>query len=67
MDVMIIEWIKLPNEQWMGYPVGPHYSESSNIDNADRLKGRLLLIVGEMDNISSRIYTEACGCFDQSK
>ena len=38
------------NEQWMGYPVGPHYSESSNIDNADRLKGRLLLIVGEMDN-----------------
>ncbi len=38
------------NEQWMGYPVGPHYSESSNIDNAHRLRGRLLLIVGEMDN-----------------
>lgn len=37
------------NEQWMGYPVGPHYSESSNIDNAHRLQGRLLLIVGEMD------------------
>ena len=37
------------NEQWMGYPVGPHYSESSNIDNADRLKGKLMLIVGELD------------------
>ena len=37
------------NEQWMGYPVGPHYSESSNIDNAHRLRGRLLLIVGEQD------------------
>ncbi|MDP6443116.1 MAG: prolyl oligopeptidase family serine peptidase [Pirellulaceae bacterium] len=37
------------NEQWMGYPVGPHYSESSNIDNAGRLQGKLLLIVGELD------------------
>jgi dipeptidyl aminopeptidase/acylaminoacyl peptidase len=38
------------NEQWMGYPVGPHYSASSNIDNARRLRGKLLLIVGEMDS-----------------
>ena len=37
------------NEQWMGYPVGPHYSESSNIDNAHRLQGKLFLMVGEMD------------------
>lgn len=37
------------NEQWMGYPVGPHYGESSNIDNAYRLRGKLLLIVGEVD------------------
>jgi dipeptidyl aminopeptidase/acylaminoacyl peptidase len=37
------------NEQWMGYPVGPQYSESSNIDNAHRLRGKLFLIVGEMD------------------
>ncbi|MFP6872391.1 MAG: prolyl oligopeptidase family serine peptidase [Verrucomicrobiales bacterium] len=37
------------NEQWMGYPVGPHYAESSNIDNAHRLQGKLLLIVGELD------------------
>jgi dipeptidyl aminopeptidase/acylaminoacyl peptidase len=37
------------NEQWMGYPVGPQYGESSNIDNAARLRGKLMLIVGELD------------------
>jgi len=37
------------NEQWMGYPVGPQYAECSNIDNAHRLEGKLMLIVGEMD------------------
>ncbi len=37
------------NEQWMGYPVGPHYSECSNIDNAEKLQGKLFLIVGELD------------------
>ncbi len=37
------------NEQWMGYPVGPQYSASSNIDNAYRLQGHLQLVVGELD------------------
>ena len=37
------------NEQWMGYPIGPHYAECSNIDNAHRLRGKLLLMVGELD------------------
>lgn len=37
------------NEQWMGYPVGPHYAEQSNITNAHKLQGDLLLIVGEAD------------------
>ncbi len=37
------------NEQWMGYPVGPWYAESSNIDNAARLRGKLLLMMGELD------------------
>jgi dipeptidyl aminopeptidase/acylaminoacyl peptidase len=37
------------NEQWMGWPIGPHYAESSNIDNAHRLQAPVLLIVGEMD------------------
>jgi dipeptidyl aminopeptidase/acylaminoacyl peptidase len=29
--------------------VGPWYSESSNVDNAERLQGKLMLVVGEMD------------------
>jgi dipeptidyl aminopeptidase/acylaminoacyl peptidase len=37
------------NEAWMGWPIGPHYSESSNVDNAWRLQGKLLLLVGELD------------------
>lgn len=38
------------NEQWMGYPVGPWYSENSNVDNAHLLQGKLLLINGELDD-----------------
>jgi dipeptidyl aminopeptidase/acylaminoacyl peptidase len=38
------------NEQWMGWPVGEEYAQSSNVENAWRLKGKLLLINGEMDN-----------------
>ena len=47
------------NEQWMGYATPAQlwstnqdnwYSQNSNIDNAYRLKGKLLLIVGEMDH-----------------
>jgi dipeptidyl aminopeptidase/acylaminoacyl peptidase len=37
------------NELWMGWPLGPHYAASSNVDNAYRLEGHLLLSVGEMD------------------
>jgi dipeptidyl aminopeptidase/acylaminoacyl peptidase len=37
------------NEQWMGWPIGPQYAESSNVDNASRLQGKVLLIVGELD------------------
>ncbi|MBU4494090.1 MAG: S9 family peptidase [Acidobacteria bacterium] len=37
------------NEQWMGWPLGPEYAAASNVDNAHRLQGKLLLIVGEMD------------------
>ena len=38
------------NEQWMGWPIGPEYAESSNVDNAYRLEGEVLLVVGEMDH-----------------
>lgn len=37
------------NEQWMGWPVGPHYAEQSNVTQAHCLQGKLLLVVGEMD------------------
>ena len=37
------------NEQWMGWPLGPEYAASSNVENASKLQGKLLLVVGEMD------------------
>lgn len=37
------------NELWMGWPIGPHYKEQSNVTNAHKLKGKLLLTVGELD------------------
>lgn len=37
------------NEQWMGWPIGPQYSASSNVDHAAKLQGKILLIVGELD------------------
>ncbi len=38
------------NEQWMSWPLGPQYAASSNVDNAGKLQGKLLLVMGEMDN-----------------
>jgi dipeptidyl aminopeptidase/acylaminoacyl peptidase len=37
------------NEQWMGWPVGKHYEDQSNVTQAHRLEGKLLLMVGELD------------------
>ena len=37
------------NEQWMGWPIGPQYAASSNVEHADRLHGKLLLMFGELD------------------
>jgi dipeptidyl aminopeptidase/acylaminoacyl peptidase len=36
-------------EQWMGYPVGPEYAAASNVENARKLQGKLLLVAGELD------------------
>ena len=38
------------NEQWMGWPVDASYVRSSNVVDAHKLRGKLLLMVGEMDN-----------------
>ena len=37
------------NEEWMGWPLDKRYSASSGADNAWRLKGQLLMVVGELD------------------
>lgn len=37
------------NEQWMGWPVGPEYVANSNMENANLLKGHLMLTLGEKD------------------
>ncbi len=37
------------NELWMSWPIGPHYAAQSNVTNAHKLEGKLLLVVGEMD------------------
>ena len=37
------------NEQWMGWPVDESYVRSSNVADAHKLDGKLLLMVGELD------------------
>ena len=37
-------------ELWMGFPVGKHYEEQSNLSLAKNLEGKLLLVHGDMDN-----------------
>jgi dipeptidyl aminopeptidase/acylaminoacyl peptidase len=37
------------NEAWMGYPIGPHYEQNSNVTHASKLRGKLLLTFGELD------------------
>lgn len=38
------------NEQWMDWPVGDHYAAQSNVTNIAKLRGALLLTVGELDD-----------------
>jgi len=37
------------NEQWMGWPVDDSYARSSCVVDAPKLRGKLLLMAGEMD------------------
>jgi dipeptidyl aminopeptidase/acylaminoacyl peptidase len=37
------------NEEWMGWPLDDSYSASSGVDNAWKLQGHLLMVVGELD------------------
>ena len=38
------------NEQWLGWPVDESYVRSSNVADAHKLQGKLLLVVGELDH-----------------
>lgn len=38
------------NEQWLGWPVDDSYARSSNVEDAHKLQGKLLLMVGELDH-----------------
>ena len=54
------------NEQWMGYPVGPEYAKSSNVTHAKNLQGKLLLILGELDeNVPPEVYSSIGKCADK--
>ena len=37
------------NELWMSWPIGPHYEAQSNVTNAHKITGKLMLVVGELD------------------
>ena len=38
------------NELWMGYPIDKSYAENSNVTHAHKLQGKLMLILGELDD-----------------
>ncbi len=38
------------NEQWLGWPLDESYVRSSNVVDAHKLQGKLMLIVGELDS-----------------
>ena len=38
------------NELWMGWPVDESYRRSSNVEDAHKLTGKLMLVVGEVDH-----------------
>lgn len=38
------------NELWMSHPIDSSYVECSNVENAAKLQGALMLVVGEMDD-----------------
>ncbi len=37
------------NELWMGWPIDAHYEDQSNVTQASRINGKLMLSVGELD------------------
>ncbi len=55
------------NEQWMGWPVDQSYEDSSNVVHARKLRGALMLIVGELDsNIDPASTTQVVNALNEA-
>lgn len=55
------------NEQWMGWPIDESYKLSSNAEDAAKLQGHLLLIVGELDtNVDPASTTQVVGALQKA-
>ena len=55
------------NEQWMGWPVDESYARNSNVEDAHKLAGQLLLIVGELDtNVDPASTTQVVGALQRA-
>ena len=55
------------NEQWMGWPIDESYKLSSNVEDAAKLQGHLLLIVGELDtNVDPASTTQVVGALQKA-
>ncbi|WP_425614763.1 prolyl oligopeptidase family serine peptidase [Anatilimnocola sp. NA78] len=55
------------NEQWMGWPIDDSYARSSNKEDAHKLQGKLLLIVGELDtNVDPASTTQVVGALQKA-
>jgi dipeptidyl-peptidase-4 len=55
------------NEQWMGWPIDDSYRRSSNREDAHKLQGHLLLMVGELDtNVDPASTTQVVGALQKA-
>lgn len=55
------------NEQWLGWPLDESYARSSNKEDAHKLQGKLLLIVGELDtNVDPASTTQVVGALQRA-
>jgi dipeptidyl-peptidase-4 len=55
------------NEQWMGWPLDESYPRSSNTEDASKLQGHLLLLVGELDtNVDPASTTQVVGALQKA-
>ncbi|MEI6604191.1 MAG: prolyl oligopeptidase family serine peptidase [Verrucomicrobiota bacterium] len=55
------------NEAWMGWPVDESYTRNSNVVNAAKLTGKLMLVVGETDhNVDPASTTQVVAALQQA-